>query len=186
MEMRLIGRPDGEAEMRLRSRLTTTGAEPAPSTRAENSVSTLELTMNNFTEDDSVILLTETLRCPAWRAMSHGARQLYVLLKARYSGRERNNGKIILPIRTAAQELGSGNEEVVRWFRELQHYGFIVRQGDSRSPHWRLTELGYAKERPTRDFMHWDGTPFVRRTRASRHQAAARPGIERGVSMVAH
>jgi hypothetical protein len=144
--------------------------------------------MSNFTEHDCVLLLTATLQSPAWRAMSHGARQLYVILKARYSGRQHNNGKIVLPIRTAAQELDSGNEEVVRWLCELQHYGFIVRQGDRRSPRWRLTELACAKQRPTRDFTHWDGTPFVRRTRASRHQATAQAGGRnvKDLSVVTH
>jgi hypothetical protein len=29
-----------------------------------------------------------------------------------------------------------------------------------RAPHWRLTEVGYMKEQPTKDFLKWDGTPF--------------------------
>ncbi len=126
--------------------------------------------MSDLSEDDYVMMLPETLACPAWRAMSHGARNLYVLMKAPYVRRERNNGKIVLPIRTAATEMGSAREEIVRWFRELEHFGFIVRQsgGEGQSPRWRLTELGYMKERPTRDFLKWDGKPFVRQTRASR------------------
>ena len=122
-------------------------------------------------DDDYVSMLPETLYSPAWRAMSHGARSLYVALKTRYSVRERNNGRIVLSIRTAAQELGSGHEDVVRWFRELEHFGFIVRQGERHAPRWRLTELGCMKERPTTDFMRWDGKPFVRQTRASRRRA---------------
>ena len=43
---------------------------------------------------------------------------------------------------------GSGFDEIGRWFRELQHYGFIVMtklgclglDGKGKSPHWRLTE----------------------------------------------
>jgi len=132
--------------------------------------------MFDLSEDEYVMMLPETLACPAWRAMSHGARNLYVLLKARYVWRERNNGKIVLPMRTAAAEMGSAREEIVRWFRELEHFGFIVRQGagEGQSPCWRLTELGYMKERPTRDFIRWDGKPFVRQTRASRYRGNGR------------
>jgi hypothetical protein len=69
----------------------------------------------------------------------------------------------------AAIELGSHHNQIARWFRELQHYGFIVLakpgflgvEGKGQAPRWRLTELGCMKELPTRDFERWDGTPFV-------------------------
>ena len=59
----------------------------------------------------------------------------------------------------------SSSSEIVRWFRELQYYGFIVMQkpgglgvyGKGQAPRWRLTELGYMKDPPTRDFMRWNG-----------------------------
>jgi hypothetical protein len=43
------------------------------------------------------------------------------------------------------------HNEIARWFRELQFYGFIVMtkggslgvEGKGKAPHWRLTELGY-------------------------------------------
>ena len=65
-------------------------------------------------------------------------------------------------------ETGSGASEISRWFRELQHYGFIVQtvagclglEGKGKAPHWRLTDAGYLKDDPTRDFIKWDGTPF--------------------------
>jgi hypothetical protein len=115
-------------------------------------------------------LLNDTLDSPAWRAMSHGARSLYVALKRRYSTNFKNNGKIYLGTRDAAKELGSGLEEIGNWFRELQHYGFIVMttpgclgvEGVGKAPHWRLTELGYMKDLPTKDFMRWDGAKFKR------------------------
>jgi hypothetical protein len=52
--------------------------------------------------------------------------------------------------------------------RELQHYGFIVMtesgclgvNGRGKAPHWRLTELGYMHEPPTKDFLKWDGELF--------------------------
>jgi hypothetical protein len=76
-----------------------------------------------------VPLLKETLASPAWRAMSHGARNLYVALKLRYSSNFHNNGRIYLSRRVAMKELGEGRAnrtQVARWFRELQFYGFIV------------------------------------------------------------
>jgi hypothetical protein len=115
-----------------------------------------------------VPLLKETLAAPAWRATSHGARSLYVALKLRYSSNFKNNGKIFLSSRDAEAELGSNRDSVLRWFRELQYYGFIVMtnpgalgvNGKGKAPHWRLTELGYMKDEPTKDFLHWNKVPF--------------------------
>jgi hypothetical protein len=117
-----------------------------------------------------VPLILDTMKTPAWRAMSHGARSLYVALKQRYSSNFKNNGKIYLSTRMAADELGSHScrDNVQRWFRELQYYGFIVMQepghlgvnGKGKAPHWRLTELGCMTDPPSRDFLHWDGVVF--------------------------
>jgi hypothetical protein len=115
-----------------------------------------------------VALLKDTLKTPAWRAMSHGARSLYTALKCRYNSDWHNNGKLYVSQRQAAQETGSGYNEVARWFRELQYYGFIVMvkpgglgwDGSGKAPHWRLTELGCNREPPTRDFNRWNGTKF--------------------------
>jgi hypothetical protein len=115
-----------------------------------------------------VPLLIATLDAPAWHAMSHGARSLFVALKRRYNHNNHNNGRIYLSQRKAAQELHSHHNEIARWFRELQFYGFIVMvtpgvlgvEGKGKAPRWRLTELGYMKELPTRDFTHWDGKQF--------------------------
>jgi hypothetical protein len=115
-----------------------------------------------------VPLLKETLQAAAWKAMSHGARSLYVALRARYSQNAHNNGRIYLPQRIAAEEIGSDIKQVGRWFRELQHFGFVVMtdpgclgvDGKGRAPKWRLTELGYMKDAPTRDFTRWNGEPL--------------------------
>jgi DNA-binding transcriptional MocR family regulator len=115
-----------------------------------------------------VPLLKATLASPAWRAMSHGARSLYVSLKARYNSGQHNNGRVFVSQRTASQEIGSSYAEIARWFRELQHFGFIVQtkggslglNGKGTAPHWRLTECGYMNDPPTRDFGRWDGTKF--------------------------
>jgi hypothetical protein len=73
-----------------------------------------------------VPLLIDTLDRPAWRAMSHGAQILYVALKRRYNVKNHNNGQIYLSQRFTAKELRSHHNEIARWFRELQHYGFII------------------------------------------------------------
>jgi hypothetical protein len=115
-----------------------------------------------------VPLLKETIASPAWRAMSHGARSLYVALKARYNVKQHNNGKLHISQRIASNEVGSSFGQIARWFRELQHYGFIVQtkggslglNGKGTAPHWRLTECGYMHEPPACDFLKWDGRKF--------------------------
>lgn len=129
-----------------------------------------------------VPLLIETMDSQAWRAMSHGARSLYVALKRRYSPNNHNNGRMFISQRTAAQELGSHHNEIARWFRELQHFGFIVLaspgclglDGRGKAPHWRLTELGCMKDAPTRNFLCWDETKFKDRKTESRAGKGAR------------
>jgi hypothetical protein len=119
-------------------------------------------------EGPFVPLLKETLATAAWRATSHGARSLYVALKSRYGDNFKNNGKIYLSSRRAATELGSNRDSVLRWFDELQYYGFIVMtnpgalgvDGKGKAPHWRLTELGYMNDPPTKDFLRWNRVTF--------------------------
>lgn len=123
-----------------------------------------------------VPLLVETLKTPAWRALSHGARSLYVHLKKCYRNDKHNNGFLYLSTREAAKELGSNKDCVARWFHELVHYGFIRQmtpgclgvEGKGKAPHWRLTELGFTKEQPTRDYLYWDGTPFQYQPRSKK------------------
>ena len=70
----------------------------------------------------------ETRRTPAWKAMSMGARELYMTLKVHhFVGFKNNNGRIFLSERKVMEEMGVSNRESIRrWYRELQHYGFIV------------------------------------------------------------
>jgi hypothetical protein len=118
-----------------------------------------------------VPLLKDTLDSPAWKATSMGARILYIALKRRYNLQSQNNGRLYLANRKAAAEIRSSPNQIVRWFRELQYYGFIVMQtpgglgvyGKGRAPCWRLTEVGYMKEPPTRDFERWNGVRFGQR-----------------------
>jgi hypothetical protein len=115
-----------------------------------------------------VPLIKETLSTPVWRAMSHGARSLYVSLKWRLSNDGRNNGRVFLSQRDAERELGCNRRSVGRWFRELQYYGFIEMTepgclgsaGKGKAPHWRLTEIGYRGEYPTKEFNKWNGIRF--------------------------
>lgn len=122
-----------------------------------------------------VPLLKSTLASPAWRAMSHGARSLYVALKAFYNQNSHNNGKVFLSTRDAAETIGSGTEEIVRRYRELQHYKFIVQvtggclgaSGEGFAPHWRLTELGYMRRVANAGFFAV-GWRQVQRTKTNR------------------
>jgi hypothetical protein len=116
--------------------------------------------------------LKETMREPAWKNMSLGARMLYLHIKARYNKQSHNNGRLYLPTRVAAEELGGSSlHQIGRWFRELQHYGFLVMvdagclgvEGKGRAPRWRLTELGCMNDPPTRDYARWQGDLFVDR-----------------------
>jgi hypothetical protein len=115
-----------------------------------------------------VPLLIDTLNSAAWRALSHGAKVLYIALRRRYGINQHNNGRIYLSLRQAQKEMRSNLKQIARWFRELQHYGFIVQtmpgclglDGKGKAPHWRLTELGYMREPPTREFLKWDGKRF--------------------------
>ncbi len=117
---------------------------------------------------DFVPLIKSTLKTPAWRAMSHGARSLYVALKVRYNTRLQNS--VYMSARHGAEELGSSKDYVARWHHELQHYGFIRviegkearlgSDGEGVAAHVRLTEHWYAGQAPTRDFERWDGAKF--------------------------
>jgi hypothetical protein len=131
-----------------------------------------------------VPLFIKTLDSPAWRALSHGGRSLYTALKRRVS--PGNNGRLFISQRGAKQEIGSHHNEIARWFRELQHYGFIVQtqggslgiDGRGKAPHWRLTELPHLGEPPTRDFERWDGRKFVDQKTKPRAGNGARGVLE--------
>jgi len=114
------------------------------------------------------------LDCEAWRALSHGARSLYIALRRRAP---RGRNEVYLSQRDAEREIGSSRKPIARWFRELEHFGFIVLssphclgvEGKGKAPLWRLTECGKTSkasgkgvfEPGTKDYLRWDGTPFV-------------------------
>jgi hypothetical protein len=115
-----------------------------------------------------VALMIDTIKTDAWKALSHGARSLYAVLRRRHNLTTQN--AVFISTRDAEEELGqhSNRHSVMRWFRELQHYGFIVEvspahhgvNGHGKAPHYRLTEAWHVGKAPTRDFLAWDGTMF--------------------------
>jgi hypothetical protein len=125
---------------------------------------------------------------PAWRAMSLGARMLYLALRRRYNYAHPNNGRIFLSQREAEKELGSRRHFIARWLRELQHFGFIVLtsagrlgfDGYGRAARWRLTELPCKDEPPTKDFLAWNGSPFADQKTESRPLKRGHPGPQKG------
>jgi hypothetical protein len=120
-------------------------------------------------EGPFVALLKDTIKTEAWKALSHGARSLYVALRSRYNLTTQN--AVYVSTRNAEEELGrhSNRHNVLLWFRELEHYGFIVEvspahhgvNGHGKAPHYRLTEAWYLGKAPTRDYLAWDGSPFT-------------------------
>jgi hypothetical protein len=130
-----------------------------------------------------VMVTKSVMDSSAWRAMSMGARVLYFSLRRRYNSEFKNNGKIYLSGRAAAKEIRSHQDQVRRWFHELEFYGFIVQvrpgylgiEGKGRAPHWRLTEVGYMNDPPTREFLNWRGTRF-KENFPPRKSGAPRPG----------
>ena len=120
-----------------------------------------------------VPVLHATLDTPAWRALSHPARSLYISLKRRVP---KGRNTAYLSYRDAAAEMSCSKTTVALRYQELQHFGFIVLDrhgclgvnGKGQSPRWRLTELGQTSrtssnglfEAPTNNFLRWDGTPF--------------------------
>ena len=126
---------------------------------------------------DFVSVVKSTIDTSAWRALPHGARSLYIALRRRYH--TKLQGAVYLSTRDAVKELGSHShrDNVRRWFRELQYYGFIVMvtpsylgiEGRGKAPHWRLTESPYLGERASRDFDRWCGVPFQEQKSSKRY-----------------
>jgi hypothetical protein len=121
-----------------------------------------------------VPVIRTTMASPAWKATSFGARCLYIVLRSYLRVDSLNNGKVFRSYREAGKDLGGGSKtSIARWFRELEHYGFIVMtqrpclglDGDGSAAHWRLTECPSFGAKgnhiaPTRDFDRWDGVLF--------------------------
>ena len=143
-----------------------------------------------------VPLLITTMDSQAWKATSHGAQALYISLKRRHP---KGRNVAYLSYRDAVRELKCSKSSVTKWFKELEHYGFIVLtqhgslgvDGKGQAPHWRLTELGATSrasseglfEPPTNDFLRWDGVLFEWRGKVDprfRHLQKTKPRYSRG------
>jgi len=126
------------------------------------------------------MLFRHTLKSPAWKALSVGARATFVALQANHNSNAQN--AVFISARTGAKELGVNKDTVGKWLRELEHYGFIGKvrgahlgsEGCGKAALYRLTDRWFAGEAPTYDFQNWSGDLFdekqnpVRKTRTPR------------------
>ena len=127
-----------------------------------------------------VQVLKPTLQEPAWKALPYGARCLYITIKSYFMGN--NNGRLYLSVRKAADELGASSTSTERWFQDLIKHGFIVptaggflgAEGKGTATYWRLTELGFNGEQPTRDYKDW---PDLRNKTPSQKKGQTVPKI---------
>ena len=144
----------------------------------------------------------ETLGSPAYKQLSFGARALLTALRKRCV---KNNGHVYLSLREAGKELGhKDRSDIANWYRELQHYGFIVEteaaslgvDGKGKATHWRITDMPTRNGRgelelATKDFLRWDGVLFEPHVAPSRRwnarkQAALKkqnPGLHVGTTV---
>jgi hypothetical protein len=115
----------------------------------------------------------EILDSAAWKQMSMGARSLYIALIKPLSFNRDNNGKIFLSTRKAAEQMKANQESICIWYRELEHYGFIVMTEPGtigpkgKAAYWRITDVGWGKLdgksiEPTKDYLKWSGEVFDR------------------------
>jgi hypothetical protein len=116
-----------------------------------------------------IALIKSTMATPAWRAMSPGARLLYIELRGKLSNNGSNNGKVYLSDRDGADAIGVNKETIVKYYAENEHYGFLRKtcggflgsDGRGIAAHYRFTDLAYGTRPPTRDFEQWDGEILV-------------------------
>jgi hypothetical protein len=119
-----------------------------------------------YKHPDYVAIYRHTFKSPAWKALSVGARATYLELAANYNTKMMN--AVYLSARTGAERLGASKNTVIKWLRELQHYGFIalVRSGSlgvygyGLAQKFRLTDRPYGNTRATYDFQNWTGEIF--------------------------
>ncbi len=118
-------------------------------------------------KDQQFVQLINAFRAePAWLASSFGARCLYIEIKAAYTGM--NNGRLMASARFAAKTLRCNKDTASGYFRELQDKGFIIKtrgghlgvEGRGHGRLWRLTELGFMGEQPTKDYKNWRPEKF--------------------------
>ena len=118
---------------------------------------------NDKKEPQHIRLYEWLTESAAWQHLSTAGRALYVLLKQRYKGM--NNGRIILSVRQASDNLNISKTSASKAFRELQALGFVEvvivgsfdSRKDGRATEWRLTEhsCDVSGQLPTKRFMSW-------------------------------
>jgi hypothetical protein len=110
------------------------------------------------------------LGAPAWRAMSPGARLLWIDMRGWLRNDDLNNGQVHRSCRAAADSIGTKSKSsIVRWFAENEHYGFLRKtadgflgsEGRGIAAKYRFTDLALGTHPPTRDYEKWEGEMFV-------------------------
>jgi hypothetical protein len=136
-----------------------------------------------------VALPKAIMATPAWRAMTFGARLLWIEMRGWLRNDRLNNGKQHLSCRDAAEAIGADKSTVARWFVENEHYGFLRKtaagflgsDGRGIAAKYRFTDLAHGTHPATRDYEKWDGVLFegrpkkqnpVRKKRTPRTQKA--------------
>jgi hypothetical protein len=113
-------------------------------------------------------LFRHTTKSAAWLALSVGAKATFVALQSLHNDKAQN--AVWISARDAVEQYGLGQtkDAVGTWFKELEHYGFVVMvqgahlgaTGKGKSATYRLTDRYHAGKPPTYDFMSWDGVLF--------------------------
>lgn len=124
-------------------------------------------------------MIRSTMETPAWRALTTTAQALYPWLKMEWKGPQaNNNGKISLPVRTAAERLGCNMKTAARAFHDLQAKGFLLLtshgrmgvEGKGAPPTYEITELatpGCDSHSGKKLYLHWqEGHDFPVRAHA--------------------
>jgi hypothetical protein len=105
----------------------------------------------------------------AWRAMTPGARLLWIELRGWLRNDDLNNGKVYLSCRTAAKAIGVNKETISFYYAENEHFGFLRKtaegflgsDGYGIAAKYRFTDLAHGTHAATRDYEKRDGSPFV-------------------------
>jgi hypothetical protein len=129
----------------------------------------MKRTRTRNSEGPFVKLPKAIMTTPAWRIMSPGARLLWIELRGWLRNDRLNNGKAHLSCRDGAEAIGVCSQSIVRWFAELEHYGFLRKtaegflggDGYGIAAKYRFTDLAHGTHPPTRDFEKWGGEVFV-------------------------
>ena len=116
-----------------------------------------------------VPVIKSIMRTPAWRAMSPGARLLWIELRGWLRNDFSNNGRMFLSCRDAAKAMGCNKDTVFRQYAENEHFGFLRQtsggclgsDGYGFAAHYRFTDIPYGTQPATRDFEEWDGKFFA-------------------------